>query len=163
MDDSIVCSVHDDMPQAAAQVVNEGLGAANDAAAPMHQVQPLACFARRADAGVTGGVTGGMTGGVIGGAIGRTWGECCELQQLWVEPAQRGRGIGAELVRLFEQRALQRGCRLVYLETFSFQAPAFYAALGYRSALEIGGFGPGFVKHTMLRRLAAEAAPAVLE
>jgi hypothetical protein len=57
-------------------------------------------------------------------------------------------------VRLFEQRALQGGCRLVYLETFSFQAPAFYTALGYRSALEIGAFGPGFVKHTMLRRLA---------
>jgi GNAT superfamily N-acetyltransferase len=151
MDDSIAWSVHDDLPQAAAQVVNQGIGAANDAAAPLHQVQPLACFARRAD------------GDVIGGAIGRTWGECCELQQLWVEPDQRGRGIGAELLRLFEQRALQRGCCLVYLESFSFQAPAFYAALGYRSALEIGGFGPGFVKHTMLRRLAPQAAPPALE
>jgi hypothetical protein len=32
-------------------------------------------------------------GTVVGGAIGRTWGECCELQQLWVSAELRSTGI----------------------------------------------------------------------
>ena len=33
-------------------------------------------------------------GRVVGGAVGRWWGQCCELQQLWVEVSYRYRGIG---------------------------------------------------------------------
>lgn len=90
---------------------------------------------------------------MIGGAVGRTWGECCELQQLWVDPAQRRQGIGARLVREFEQRAQARGCRTFYLETFSFQAPSLYRSLGYAVAHELHGFAPGIVKYLMVRRL----------
>jgi ribosomal protein S18 acetylase RimI-like enzyme len=134
-------SVHDDVPRADAAVVDAGLGAANDAAAPLHQVQPLAAFVREAD------------GAVIGGAVGRTWGTCCELQQLWVDAAWRRRGLGARLVRAFEQRAQQRGCVTFYLETFSFQAPSLYRGLGYEERLAIGGFAPGIRKFTMVREL----------
>lgn len=137
-------SVHDDVPAHAAGVVDAGLGASNDAAAPLHQVRPLTCFAHASD------------GRVLGGAVGRTWGECAELQQLWVAPAERRRGLGARLVRAFEAGAQGRGCRRVYLETFSFQAPALYRALGYRVGLELKGFAPGIVKYTMLRELAIE-------
>ncbi len=102
-------------------------------------VQPLACFARRA------------SGELVGGAVGRTWGTCCELQQLWVEPGQRRQGIGARLVREFEHQAAVRGCRTFYLETFSFQAPRLYRTLGYEVRLELHGFAPGIVKYTMVR------------
>ena len=78
---------------------------------------------------------------------------CCELQQLWVEPALRRQGIGARLVREFEQRAAARGCRTYYLETFSFQAPSLYRALGYEVKLELRGFAPGIVKYTMVREV----------
>jgi ribosomal protein S18 acetylase RimI-like enzyme len=134
-------SVHDDVPRADAAVVDAGLGAANDAAAPLHQVRPLAAFVREAD------------GAVIGGAVGRTWGTCCELQQLWVDAAWRRRGLGARLVRAFEQRAQQRGCVTFYLETFSFQAPSLYRGLGYEERLAISGFAPGIRKFTMVREL----------
>jgi GNAT superfamily N-acetyltransferase len=134
-------TVHDDVPTADAGVVDSGLGAANDAAAPLHEVRRLASFARTAD------------GTVIGGAVGRTWGSCCELQQLWVAAAWRRRGLGTQLVRAFEQRAQQRGCRTFYLETFSFQAPALYASLGYETRLSIDGFAPGIRKFTMVREL----------
>jgi ribosomal protein S18 acetylase RimI-like enzyme len=135
-------SVHDDVPGADAHVVDAGLGAANDAAAPLHEVRRLAAFVRAAD------------GALIGGAVGRTWGTCCELQQLWVDAAWRRRGLGARLVRAFEQRAQQRGCVTFYLETFSFQAPSLYRGLGYEERLAIDGFAPGIRKFTMVRELA---------
>jgi GNAT superfamily N-acetyltransferase len=142
----ITLDLHDHLPPEA-DLIDAGLVTANEAAAPLHEVQRLACIARAAD------------GTVIGGAIGRTWGECCELQQLWVEPAHRRRGLGAQLVRAFEGRAQQRGCRTFYLDTFSFQAPRLYRALGYEVQLELRGFGPGIVKYTMVREVAPEDGP----
>jgi len=136
-------STHDDPPADAAAVVDEGLGAANDEAAPLHEVQRLGCFVRDA------------SGSVIGGAVGRTWGTACELQQLWVAPEARGRGIGSDLVHRFELHARTRGCTLFYLDTWSFQAPAFYEKLGYRSALALGDIGPGMVRHVMTKSVAA--------
>jgi ribosomal protein S18 acetylase RimI-like enzyme len=135
---SLSYTSHDTLPPEAA-VVDAGLGAANEAAAPLHEVQRLATFARL------------PSGEVIGGAVGRTWGTCCELQQLWVESAYRRRGVGARLVREFESRAHARGCRTFYLETFSFQAPSLYRSLGYVVRLELTGFGAGIVKYTMVR------------
>jgi ribosomal protein S18 acetylase RimI-like enzyme len=137
---SVKVTVHDELPPDA-KIIDTGLGEANAAAAPLENVQALACLARDdADR-------------VIGGAIGRTWGTCCELQQLWVEPAHRRRGIASRLVREFERRAEARGARTFYLETFSFQAPGLYRSLGYSERLALRGFAPGIVKYTMVREL----------
>ena len=138
--DRIAYSVHDDLPRDDARVVDEGLGVANDEAAPLHEVRPLSCFARLA------------SGEVIGGAVGRTWGPCCELQQLWVAPAHRRTGIASRLVKAFEARAQERGCHTFYLETFSFQAPRLYAALGYEVRYEHAVYPHGIVKYTMVHR-----------
>lgn len=75
------------------------------------------------------------------------------MQQLWVAPASRGQGIGARLVREFERHAQARGCNVFYLETFSFQAPSLYRALGYREALTLRGFPQGITKYTMVRSI----------
>jgi ribosomal protein S18 acetylase RimI-like enzyme len=135
---SFTITAYDELPDEAA-LIDAGLGEANAAAAPLHEVRSLACLARA------------LEGQVVGGAIGRTWGSCCELQQLWVEPTLRRRGIGARLVREFERRAEARGARTFYLETFSFQAPGLYRSLGYHARLELHGFAPGIVKYTMVR------------
>ena len=132
-------TVHDDVQREEASIVDAGLGASNEVAAPIHEVRPLSCFVRL------------PTGGVVGGAVGRTWGECCELQQLWVEARYRRQGLGARIVREFEQHAAKRGCRTFYLDTFSFQAPAFYRSLGYRPKLELRGFPKGHRKYIMVR------------
>ena len=133
-------SHHDGHPPDECRLVDTGLGEANDAAAPLHEVKPMSCFARDGD------------GGVIGGAVGRRWGPCCEIQQLWVAPAHRQRGIGARLVRAFEAQAHEHGCRTCYLETLSFQAPGFYRALGYRVAYEHTVYPHGIVKYMMIRQ-----------
>ncbi|HYJ96693.1 MAG TPA: GNAT family N-acetyltransferase [Burkholderiaceae bacterium] len=134
-------TVHDEPEVNDARVVDTGLDDFNVAAAPLHEVRPLACFLRDAQ------------GAVIGGAVGRTWGACVELQQLWVRSELRRQGLGAQLVRAFEQRAAQRGCTLVYLETFSFQAPRLYASLGYEMRHTVAGYAPGIQKHWMVHVL----------
>ncbi|HEY8243041.1 MAG TPA: GNAT family N-acetyltransferase [Casimicrobiaceae bacterium] len=133
-------AVHDgDLPPEA-ETVDAGLGAFNDAAAPLHEVRRLACIAREG-------------GEVVGGAVGRRWGRCGEIQQLWVAESHRGRGIGSQLVRAFEQRAAELGVRHFYLETLSFQAPGFYETLGYRRAYALDVYPHGYVKYLMRRDL----------
>ena len=140
-------SAHDDVPPEEGRLIDTGLGASNEAAAPLHEVHPLSCFARL------------PSGIVVGGVVGRSWGTCCELQQLWVDPEYRRRGMGARLVREFERHAHARGCRTFYLETFSFQAPSLYRSLGYEVKLELRGFSAGIVKYTMFRE-ASVSKPA---
>ena len=137
--DSFSFTVHDDLPLVETRLVDEGLGSFNDQAAPLHEVLPLSCFARTA------------TNQVVGGAIGRTWGRCCELQQLWVDPAHRRQGIATRLVRAFDSRAQARGCHLFYLETFNFQAPELYRALGYEVRYEHTVYPHGIVRYLMVR------------
>lgn len=142
----IAYTVHDDLPAEESRLVDEGLGAFNDQAAPLHEVRPLSCFARLA------------SGEVVGGAVGRTWGPCCELQQLWVEPAYRREGVGSRLVKDFEAHGQARGCDTFYLETFNFQAPAFYRSLGYEVRYEHAVYPHGIVKYMMVRTAARGAA-----
>jgi ribosomal protein S18 acetylase RimI-like enzyme len=132
-------SVHDDVPREEAHIVDEGLGESNKALARVQDVRGLSCFVRSPG------------GEVVGGAVGRTWGACCELQQLWVDPRYRRQGLGSRLVRQFEQRGAARGCHTFYLDTFSFQALGFYRSLGYRPKLEIGGFPDRIRKFIMVR------------
>ena len=132
---------YDGVPADAGAVVDRGLGDFNASAAPTREIKRVSCFAR------------GESGEVIGGAVGRTWGECCELQQLWVAEAHRRQGIGRRLLALFEDHAAKRGCRTFYLETFSFQAPDFYRRAGYHVLGEIRGFPGGMVKYLMARIL----------
>jgi GNAT superfamily N-acetyltransferase len=131
-------SEHEAWPDEA-RIVDDGLDAHN--APAVADVRPLACLAR------------GDDGQVLGGALGRTWGGCAELQEMWVQPELRGQGLGTLLVRRFEAAAAARGVQRVYLTTFSFQAPVFYARLGYAEQARIEGFGGGHVKYLFLREL----------
>ena len=83
--------------------------------------------------------------------MGRWWGQCCELQQLWVEPSYRRRGIGTQLIQAFEARAREHGCSTFYLETFSFQTPRLYELLGYTVAYEHKVYPHGIVKYIMVK------------
>lgn len=138
---------YDSLPPEAAAAVDRGLGEANAAAAPLHEVAPLACIARDGD------------GHVIGGAVGRWWGECAELQQLWVHEESRRRGVGSALVREFLSLARARGCNVVFLETFSFQAPSLYRSLGFRVAYENKLYPHGIAKFHMVKRLNTMRSP----
>jgi len=52
-----------------------------------------------------------------------------------------------------EATAIERGCRLIYLDTFSFQAPEFYYRLGYETACRLDGFPDGGSKFILRKSL----------
>jgi ribosomal protein S18 acetylase RimI-like enzyme len=79
-------------------------------------------------------------GATVGGVYGWTWGGCCELQVLWVEPARRGQGLGSALLRAAELEASRRGCTQVVLFTHDSQAPGLYEARGYELVARVDGY-----------------------
>lgn len=128
-------------PAALLEAIDSGLHSANLAAAPLDEVQALVCSVHDA------------AGRLLGGALGRTWGQCAELQQLWVCAEQRRQGLGSALLMRFEALAAQRGCTQIYLETFSFQATGLYLRHGYREVSALRGFPQGIVKYLLQRPL----------
>lgn len=143
--DDIRLEVLSPAPKNAVAVIDQGLGDFNDQVAELSDVKPLHVIA---EAGPDQ---------VIGGAIGRTWGQACELQQLWVLETLRQTGVGTRLMDAFEKAAQNRGCALIYLDTFCFQAPKFYEARGYKTVLHVKGFTGGISKFTMQKEFAHEA------
>jgi ribosomal protein S18 acetylase RimI-like enzyme len=137
----IVWEVTDSPATCDVAIVGDGLEASNRAAADLTAVRPLACFARLG------------SGELAGGAICRTWGQCCEIQQLWVAPGYRRHGIGRRMIELIETESRNRGCTLVYLETFSFQAPRLYQSAGFEVACQFSGFPDKVIKYVLRKDL----------
>jgi GNAT superfamily N-acetyltransferase len=121
--------------------IDSGLHDYNQRSADLAAIRRFACFARSSD------------GTLVGGALGRWWGVACELQQIWVDEALRRRGIGAALMQRVEAIAIESGCRLIYLDTFTFQAPEFYYRLGYETACRLDGFPDGGSKFILRKAL----------
>src|SRR4029450_6202709 len=70
------------------------------------------------------------SGTVVAGISGWTWGDCCELQSLWVEPSLRGRWLGTRLIAAAEAEAAARGCSQSVHFTYAFQAGRLYKRKG---------------------------------
>ncbi|WP_116790539.1 GNAT family N-acetyltransferase [Flavobacterium psychrotrophum] len=81
-----------------------------------------------------------LIGGLLGG-IGAWNG--FEIRILWVAETHRGSGIGGRLLQHAENAARQKGATIAMLDTFSFQAEAFYLKHGYTAVGEIKDFPLG--------------------
>jgi ribosomal protein S18 acetylase RimI-like enzyme len=75
------------------------------------------------------------------------------VAHLWVEESKRGSGLGRELMKRAEGLAIERGCRKIWLDTFSFQALGFYESLGYRKFGELSDFPPGHTRFFLTKSL----------
>lgn len=80
---------------------------------------------------------------VVAGISGWTWGDCCELQSLWVEPSLRGRGLATRLIAAAEAEAATRGCKQSVHFTYDFQAQALYEQNGYDLVGRVEDFPSG--------------------
>jgi N-acetylglutamate synthase-like GNAT family acetyltransferase len=92
-------------------------------------------------------------GDVVAAAAGYTWGGICEVKTLWVHPERRKAGLGSALMGQAIEEARTRGCRLMFLSTYDFQAPDFYARLGFERIATIPDKPLGHVEHIMRRTL----------
>jgi GNAT superfamily N-acetyltransferase len=82
-------------------------------------------------------------GSVVAGISGWTWGDCCELQNLWVDPSLRGGGLATRLIAAAEAEAAARGCCQTVHFTYDFQARALYERSGYELVGRVEGFPSG--------------------
>lgn len=73
-------------------------------------------------------------GNIIAGLMGETHGNWLTIEFLWVNEDLRGQSVGSQILEKAESIAKERGCNFVFLDTFSFQAPAFYKKHGYQEA-----------------------------
>ena len=92
---------------------------------------------------------------IVAGICGNTWGGCAEIRQFWVEEPRRKHGVGTRLLGAAEQEARRRGCRQMFLMTFSFQAPAFYAKRGFEVVAVVDDHPHGHKNMLLRKRLGA--------
>lgn len=106
--------------EAALTELRERLIAHNIAVTGYDDGRSLSCFLRD------------EAGGVVAGLGGFTWGGYAKIEWLWLAEHLRGSGLGRRLVEAAEAEAAARGCRVVRVDTHTFQAPGFYEGLGYQ-------------------------------
>lgn len=82
-------------------------------------------------------------GRVVAGISGWTWGDCCELESLWVDRSLRGRWLGPQLLNAAEDEAAARGCTQTVHFTHSFQAQRLYERAGYELVGRVEAFPTG--------------------
>ena len=71
-------------------------------------------------------------GKLMAGLVAETFGNWLEIEYLFVKEELRGQGIGSQLLQQAESEAKKRNCRFAFVNTYQFQAPAFYQKYGYK-------------------------------
>lgn len=122
-------------------VIERGLVDFNRAAAGPTKLHTLAVVVKASD------------GKALGGLWGWSAWDWLYVQLLWLPEKLRGRGLGTELLRRAEAEARRRGCRGIWLDSFSFQAPDFYRRQGYEAFGTLDDYPKGhrrvFLKKTL--------------
>ena len=77
------------------------------------------------------------SGELMAGLVAETFGNWLEIEYLFVKEDLRGQGIGSQLLQQAESEAKKRNCRYVFVNTYQFQAPAFYQKNGYKEVFTL--------------------------
>lgn len=115
----------DHMKKEDEEFIRQGLLAYNLARLEDKDVRELGIYYRDGDNQILAGLTGS------------THGNWLFVKYLWVSEKLRKAGAGSELLEKAEETAKQRGCKFVFLDTFSFQAPEFYKKKGYKEVFRL--------------------------
>jgi GNAT superfamily N-acetyltransferase len=92
-------------------------------------------------------------GKIVGGLVAETYWGWMYVNVLWVSELHRGKGWGRALMQTAEAEARKRGVRNVFLDSHSFQAPKFYAKLGFREFGRLQEFPAGHDRVSMTKAL----------
>lgn len=72
------------------------------------------------------------SGQLMAGLVAEIFGNWLEIEYLFVKEDLRGQGIGSQLLQQAESEAKKRNSRFAFVNTYQFQAPAFYQKYGYK-------------------------------
>lgn len=134
--------VFDPLPnEALSRLVSENVVGVNFARTGVSTWHPVGFFLRN------------RRGEWVGGLTGHIWGDWLHVDFLWVLELVRGQGLGTRLMDAAEAMARERGAIGATLETFTFQAPGFYAGRGYAVFGRIEDYPPGHAKLFLSKRL----------
>ncbi|WIL45065.1 GNAT family N-acetyltransferase [Bacillus bombysepticus] len=92
-------------------------------------------------------------GKIFGGVTGTMYFYHLHIAFLWVDKSVRHDGYGSQLLHKIEEIAKGKGCRLILLDSFSFQAPEFYKKHGYREYGIVEDHPKGHSQHFFEKRL----------
>ncbi|WP_271408380.1 GNAT family N-acetyltransferase [Pseudomonas sp. Q1-7] len=90
---------------------------------------------------------------VIGGLYGEIFYRWLFIELLAIPEQSKGQGIGTRLMEMAEDVAREKGCVGIWLDTFDFQAPAFYQKQGYTEFGHLDDFPPGHKRFFFQKRL----------
>ena len=76
-------------------------------------------------------------GELMAGLVAETFGNWLEIEYLFVKEEFRGQGIGSQLLQQAESEAKKKNCRYAFVNTYQFQAPAFYQKQGYKEVFTL--------------------------
>jgi GNAT superfamily N-acetyltransferase len=79
------------------------------------------------------------------------------IEVLFVEADVRGSGLDSRLLAEAERQAIELGATNAKLETFEWQASAFYQKHGYEEYARVDDYAPGFYLASMKKSLARRA------
>jgi ribosomal protein S18 acetylase RimI-like enzyme len=83
------------------------------------EYRALNCFLRSPEGELQAGISG------------FSWGGYAMIEWLWVSPSLRGAGLCGQLLQALESEVRARSCRVIRVNTHTFQAPDFYRMFGY--------------------------------
>lgn len=89
----------------------------------------------------------------VGGIAADLFGGWAYISLLWVDPALRNQGFGAELLKRLEHEAIQMGCKYAHLDTYSFEARPFYERAGYQVFATLNDYPAGHSKYFLKKAL----------
>lgn len=112
------------------RTVGKGLRTFNQGALGRFRFEPLSVTLRH-------------RGEIVGGLVGEVYLGWMFIALFWVADEFRSRGFGSKIMRAAEDEARKRGVQNVYVDTFSFQAPAFYEKHGFREFGRLNDFPGG--------------------
>ncbi len=76
------------------------------------------------------------------------------VSTVFVDEKYRMQGIGAQLIREMEKRALELGVNTIRLDTFNWQGKDFYEAMGYKCVGQYANAEDGYSEYFFMKRIA---------
>lgn len=93
-------------------------------------------------------------GEIAGGILGKMycW-NCLYIDTLWIKEEYRKYGLGSKLLKEVEKLAKEKGCYLIHLDTFDFQAKDFYIKHGYEVFGVLDGCPEGHKRYFLKKNI----------